>query len=619
LSSDLDGSSGYGNGLAMRLAHRFSSYMHENMRGDFLRTAASLPSIYRMELASSKKSVVEDLIRLSENLHPSFFYESSVGRNVRDEMEWLIENKHAFLNPAIGDGIDRRAERAGREYVSYLSRLDSLSSDFSGMLFCNDGGDPFDSQMPYLISGSSLGSMGFKAKSAEGDGGRLTAVADLREIGLGIFNYGFGRSGDDFEGIGKRTVSEEPNNSSCPRTIDVVLGLPPSTFERLSTAVTLPTEASLLHIISNYCDGGLHRAKAKAFNDAFKEFGGKVSLVEDQGALFGHVDEDAGNYLEKRGVELRGRDLLDPFLLLEISKRHGDDIADALEGTNPDFHTAAYEYLADSLPYSLMQDGIACRLSASHAEIGSVPSELSGLEGSVRGIVAFGSDLRRFEILSHGIGFYEGKPFVPHPIPRSQAQTLSYLFVSALEGAGSKDSAGLPTMPIGRWHLDQARDLYRQSGLMKPKPGRMDVANIQNRLNQILEKKVEGTFALQHPANSFPASGPNQNVLTYGLERSGQSEDFQTIRRLNRDLETPGLDAALAEIRSYRGGRNTGSVIEDFLSGPADSGLRDDWTRSLVLNLGGALGRQIEWNSRRPFDKLVFDIVRISLGMILDI
>lgn len=361
-----------------------------------------LSNIYEVELNKTKEELINSLYKLSETLHPKLLFTTGSSGTLND-INWLIKHKEDF--------------KKQDKYNRFRYRLQVLSEKFSEILFGEYLSGAFENELIYLISSSSFKKMG------------INSSVNNKELELdfqGKINYKFVPLTYGIEKEAGKVLDEYYLGDK----LNVKIGLKPSAFRSISS-VTIPTHEIIHHLSSLYNPGAYESALYKAFKESFDELNFRLSL--DRGMLFGSVSENLRKKLNEIGIDLSGKDLLDPFVFWEIVKRHGNKISSASEIPLQKLEESSLNYISKSLPFRILEEGLACCLSIENTDIEKPPQNFSGLESSLKEIVNFGSKLKKLEYLEAGISFYtEEKIFSPYLIPELQVYPLSYLSCSEI-------------------------------------------------------------------------------------------------------------------------------------------------------------------------------------------
>lgn len=396
-----------------------------------------LPYFYQIELNQTKNELIQMLYKLKEELHPQFLF-SSGNTGTLNDLNWLIENKENFKS-------DKESA-----YAEFRFRLDNLSNAFSEILFGEFADQPFDSELTYQIALSTFKKMGIRSYFKDED---KRLQLDLSQLKNGLVSYKFvpWSSGVD------KSLGKVLDEYYLEDELRVDVGLKPSVFRLLSTGITTPVHETIHHISTLYTSGAYSSATIQAFKNSFKDLP-IFKIIEDHGALFGSIDNKLRDEMNKKGFDVRGKDLTDPFVFWEIIKRHGVAISEISDVPLNKLYEASYSYLSSYLPFRLLEEGVACYLSIKNADIEKAPKEFAGLDNSLKNLVRFGAKLRKLEYLERAIGFYTGeKELANYYIPELQIYPLSYLYVAKkTETEKPKDA---------RWYFDLLKNNYTKRSI----------------------------------------------------------------------------------------------------------------------------------------------------------
>ncbi len=360
--------------------------------------ARFIANVFESELTKTKKELIESLYSLKENLHPDFLFTDGKTGTLKD-LNWLLENRRSFFE----------------KNYDFNYRLKRFSSKLSEILFGELLEDCFSNELLHSITSSTLRKSGIKSFSEKDE--VLVNFLDER------ISYKFSPY-SGLEKEGGKILDEYYSNEK----LVVEVGIRPLAFRSISV-ITLPSHEILHHLSNLYTKNSFSSAIAKSFEESFSSLN-IFKISSDRGIVFGFVSEDASKKLRERGIDLRGKDLLNPFVLSEIFSRHGEKICSALKISSLELNGAMASYLKKYLPFRVLEEGLACYLSVENACIDEIPPKFSGMENSLREIVKFGSLMKKFEYLENGIDFYGGKTFSPYYIPEAQLYPLSYLYFS---------------------------------------------------------------------------------------------------------------------------------------------------------------------------------------------
>ncbi|RLI97309.1 MAG: hypothetical protein DRP00_04260 [Candidatus Aenigmatarchaeota archaeon] len=400
-----------------------------------------LPNLYEIELRETKKELVESLYELKDELHPEFLFSSGQEGTLND-LNWLLEHKKDF------------EEGEKDAYFKFRYKLQNLSNTFAEMLFGEFVDQPFESELVYSIVSSSLKKMGIKSYLRDEEEKELEL--DLSPIGKGRVGY---KLTPWISGI-EKNAGKILDEYYLENKLKVEIGLKPSVFRSLSSGITTPTHEILHHVSNLYNSDAFSLAVSKAFNESFKDLP-IFRIFRDKGMLFGSVDKKLREKLEQKEIDIRGKDLTNPFIFWEIVRRHGIEISDISKIPLNKLYEACFSYISKSLPFKILEEGIASYLSIENACIEDVPKEFAGLENSLKSLVKFGAKLRKLEYLERGIGFYTGEKFsAPYYLPEFQVYPLAYLYVA--QQVDLHKPKGI------KWYLDFLRDNYLRRGLTIP-------------------------------------------------------------------------------------------------------------------------------------------------------
>ena len=533
------------------LFKEFARYLPKEDRADL----RSLDTMYNIELAATKKDLVDDLYALRSHLHPQLLYTTGDDGTMND-IDWLIERKDRFLRPpafesgrptseasniSTPDSIspedqDMNPNSDKNFHRAYTDRLDRLSSTFANTLFGYYVNDLYNAELPYNITSSAFNKMGLGTSLFEDEEGDRRVGIDLSKIGLELFAYKFVPWTDSLEkslgrplneGVVKATSASRAAADAVGKATDryyVDMGLKPNVFSSISTAVTTPIHEIVHSISSHYTSRAYSNSIEKVFNSSFKDFKKHFSVTKDRGMLFGQIDEDVSNQLSERGIELRGKDLIDPFVMWEVVKRNGQQIADIIEQPADKFQKATYDYLSSYLPFRMVEEGIAINIALKNAGIDEVPSKLKGLEKSVKNIVKFGVDLERLKYLTRGVGFYTGENMMAgYYLPELQLYPVSYLYISNL---ADKHEEMDP-----QWYFQMASNIYRKKNLVKF--GSPDFKKIQRDIQEMLGMG-RGRSSLRQYRFSTPI------VAAQAAARATGGRSSQSRSRRQEETRNPG-------------------------------------------------------------------------------
>jgi len=660
----------------------FASYLPEKLRKDF----KSLTNIYKIELESTKRDVIDSLYKLSEELHPQFLYTTG-SEGTLNELEWLIKNKDRFTGVSrngspentsglgfseldlsdlgVGDESDVHASAPNNNipnnnifYSEYASHLDSLSRQFSELLFGEYVSEFFDSELPYYIAASAFNKMDFDSHVAEGDEGDRRVEIDLSKFGLDLYAYRFVPWTSPLEKTSGKPLSEgwesseNPERSSRKRYC-VDMGLKPGVFGSLSTAVTTPVHEIIHHISSHYTANAYAVAKEKAFSGAFKDLKRFFNVSKEENVLFGSVDEEVDKKIKEKGIELRGKDLLDPFILWDIARKHGNDIdeiianaesqplkTDKLAQPSTSFQNAVYKYMSSYLPPRLLEEGVAVNLSLNNAGLDEalMPAKFKGLERSVKSIVDFGVSLSKLHCLANNITFYTGeKMFSSYYLPELQLYPVAYLHVANLAEAAntSKEQKGQIQREEtdAKWYFDLIKGFYGEKKLPDYSFSSPDFRKIQGEIRDILDKARSrlsplspvtastptptSTYERAGSANSTPASGPTSGFSRFARSPADRNQDSRRETQEDANQSTNQNNIYLRRTNRRAGaGTGLGNTVDLYLNGtPLDENFSIE---SFIYDVSRILGYDLNRRNAGFVENLVFGIVYGSLRALLD-
>lgn len=435
-----------------------------------------LPYFHQIELNQTKNELIEMLHKLKEELHPQFLFSTGQAGTAND-INWLIKNKENFKS-------DKE-----NSYAEFRYRLNNLSNTFSEILFGEFADQPFDNELTYQIASSTFKKMGIRSYFKD-EGKRL--LLDLTQLGNGLVSYKFVPWSPGIE----KNLGKVLDEYYLENELRVDIGLKPSVFRLLSTAIIIPVHETIHHISTLYTSGAYSSAIAQSFNNSFKDIP-IFKIIQDHGMLFGSVDNKLRDGMNKKGFDVRGKDLTDPFVFWEIVKRKGVAISETSDIPLNKLYDASFSYLSSYLPFRLLEEGVAGYLSISNADIEKAPKEFSGLDNSLKSLVSFGAKLRKLEYLERAIDFYTGqKKFADYTIPELQLYPLAYLYISR--------KAEIEKPKDIKWCFDLVKNNYEKRSII-PTPRfikRKKIEEISPKLAQ--QKRIEALIAEM-----------NQNIQNY--------------------------------------------------------------------------------------------------------
>lgn len=630
------------------LFKEFAKYLPKEDREDL----KSLSNMYEIEMAAVKKSLIDDLYTLRAELHPQLLYTTGDDGTL-NEIDWLLEHKERVLKPpAKSDKSNNslintpdsilpvnQAEANPNSdthfLTAYSNHINRLSNTFANMLFGYYMNDLFEAELPYNITSSAFKNMGFGTSVFEDEEGGKRVGIDLSDIGLELFAYKFVPWTDPLEkSLGKSLnegIVKGTNGSADKYYVD--MGLKPEVFSFISTAVTTPIHEIVHNISSHYTSRAYSTSIEKVFKNSFKDFKKYFSVTRDHGVLFGNIDEDLSKQLSEKGIELRGKDLIDPFVLWEITKRHGQQIADIIDQPVDKFQNAAYDYLSNYLPFRIVEDGIAINLTLNNAGIDEIPAKLKGLDKSVKNLIKFGVDLERFQYLTRGVDFYTGeKMMASYYLPELQLYPVSYLYIADL--ASKQNNMGAKS------YFQMASNVYRQKNLVKF--GSPDFRKIQKELREILStngsRSSVRAYNFTRPIVASPVSAPS-STADARTNRTAIADDIQ--QRHQSSQQHSGTRPTTAEqaeprqnprIRTRGDGSNSNrrpSSTLDYLDDSADSSPSERYELESFIYDIEEIGSYLFGNDRSSRNRsrrcepdirhiLLLGGARIALRLILD-
>jgi len=497
----------------------FFKYLPEKDREEF----KFFPQQYEIELNKTKDDLINSLYKLKKELHPQFLF--TVGHSgTLNDIDWLIKNKKYF----DGD-YKEKSRRERNDHVLFLSRLGQLSNNLSGMLFGQFADEPYESELVYTIAADTFKKMGLHSYTRiDKDQERRKLYVDLSSIDLGYHAYRFVPWTSEID----KSVGKPLREYYLENELNVEMGLKPVVFRFISSGVTTPVHEIIHHISSLYNKDAYNIAVTKTFNESFKDVSDLLSLAHDRGSLFGGIDKKIRKKIKEKELDIRGKDLTDPFVFWEIVKRHGPDLAGATEILLDKLYESSSSYLSGSIPFRLMEEGVASYLAINNASINRAPSEFKGLDNSIKNMVSIGAKLEKFRYLQRRIDFYTNdKKLADYYIPELQIYPVSYLYI-AYQADRQK--------PVNtRWYFDLIKKNFLKRNIKIPSHPRVIEKKRKEDLNPRLAQQQKIETMMQQM---------NQNIVSY-RQRLDEIDNLLNEYRnqLNR-LESSHSDPSFSDI-----------------------------------------------------------------------
>ena len=477
----------------------------------------ALPYVYQSVLSETRKELIKSLYELKEKLHPEFLFTTGE-RGSMNDINWLLEHKDEF-------------KEKKENYLECIYRLRNLSTGFAEMLFGEFADQPFDSELVYQISASTFRKMGLRSYVKFGEEKFLQV--DLTPLGKGIVTYKFVPWTSGIE----KSVGKVLDEYYLENEHRVEIGLKPSVFRSLSSGITTPVHEIIHHISNLYNSEALSSAVLKSFNSAFKEIP-SFQLLQDRGMLFGSVDNKLREELKKNNIDLRGKDVLNPFILWEIVKRHGIKISEISKIPLHKLYDATYRYLSTYLPFRLLEEGIASYLPIKNASIEEIPKDLKGLNNSLTSLVKFGARLRKLEYFERGIEFYTGENQLGNYYQTElQLYPLAYLYIDS--------QVNLKKPQNIKWYFDLVRENYLKRGIRISSSRYIKRKRIEEVSPRVARERRIQAMINQMKQNIQEYKQKLDEVDTLLKEYKRQLDDAQSFRFSSFSHPTPNLHNVL--------------------------------------------------------------------------
>jgi hypothetical protein len=522
----------------------FFKYLPEKERVEF----KVFPHFYEMELNKTRQELTDMLYKLKDELHPQI--SNTTGHDgVLNDLDWLVKNTKYFNN------FEKKKEDERGNHRMYMARLDQLSTRLSGTLFGEFADEPYQNDLTYTIASDTFRKIGLHSYTrTDNDNNQKNLYVDLSKLGLGMHAYTFvpWTSGLDI------SVGKPIREYYLDKDLHVEMGLKPIIFRLLSSAVTIPVHEIIHHISSMYNRDAYSQSFTKIFNESFKEIPNIFSLSHDKGTLFGSIDKK----LENKGFDIRGKDLSDPFIFWDIVKKHGIKISDAADIPLNKLYEGSFNYLSRTLPFRILEEGVASYLSIENASIEKPPSEFSGLDNSLKNLVKFGAKLEKLNYLERKIDFFIGKnELADYYIPERQIYPVSYLYISYQAGEQNPTSA--------KWYFDLIKNNFLKRNVSIPIYQRTIETKKREDLNPMLayQRRIESRLQqIENNTNLQLQRISNENKRNWEQVNTKIDDCTQELRdRLNRSENSSSRfdfpDVHYRPHRSVLGGRSRNNEL----------------------------------------------------------